>query len=172
MGFIYCDVHETMGFFIGFKQTQPAILMDPKGFVCIQWLGGSVSELGLLIFPKKWGGSWTGSWTGSRLLPFAAATWCGVDHFARERRGLSGMIGQGKDPNILIWLVVNGCHEFGIFPEILGFDYHPNGRTHIFSEGWPNHQPDSYFNLSETTSDLPRFFSDHPGLVVLDLNNG
>ena len=60
MGFIYCDVHQTMGFFYRiYIYTQPAILMDPKGFFSIQWLGGSVSELGLLgllIFPKKGGG--------------------------------------------------------------------------------------------------------------------
>ena len=35
----------------------------------------------------------------------------------------------------LYWLVVTGCHEFGIFPEIWGFDHHPNWRTHIFQRG-------------------------------------
>ena len=40
------------------------------------------------------------------------------------------------------WLVVNGCHEFCIFPEILGCDHHPNWRTPIFQRGGPttNHQ--------------------------------
>ena len=33
------------------------------------------------------------------------------------------------------WLVVNGCHEFWMFPLILGCDYHPNWRTHIFQVG-------------------------------------
>ena len=45
----------------------------------------------------------------------------------------------------LYWLVVTGCHEFGIFPWIyiyihiliLGFDYHPKWRTHIFQRGGP-----------------------------------
>ena len=34
-----------------------------------------------------------------------------------------------------IWLVVTGCHGFGIFPEILGVIHHPNWRTHIFQRG-------------------------------------
>ena len=32
-------------------------------------------------------------------------------------------------------LVVTGCHQFFMFPEILGFDYHPNWRSHIFQRG-------------------------------------
>ena len=35
------------------------------------------------------------------------------------------------------WLVVNGCHQFWCFPEILGCDYHPKWRTHIFQRGGP-----------------------------------
>ena len=30
-----------------------------------------------------------------------------------------------------------GCHEFGIFPLILGCSHHPNWRTHIFQRGGP-----------------------------------
>ena len=37
----------------------------------------------------------------------------------------------------IIWLVVNGCHEFCIFPLILGCCHHPNWRTHIFQRGGP-----------------------------------
>ena len=33
------------------------------------------------------------------------------------------------------WLVVTGCHEFGIFPEILGWCHHPNWRFVIFFRG-------------------------------------
>ena len=40
------------------------------------------------------------------------------------------------------WLVVNGCHEFWMVPEILGSCHHPLiDELHHFSEGWPNHQP-------------------------------
>ena len=35
------------------------------------------------------------------------------------------------------WLVVTGCHQFGIFPFILGIANHPNWRTHIFQRGGP-----------------------------------
>ena len=46
----------------------------------------------------------------------------------------------------LSWLVVNGCHEFGIFPEMLGISHHPLiDDSSYFSEGWPNHQPE-YFH--------------------------
>ena len=38
-----------------------------------------------------------------------------------------------------------GCHEFGIFPEILGFDYHPKRRTHIFQRGGYTGPPTRYF---------------------------
>ena len=35
-----------------------------------------------------------------------------------------------------------GCHEFYIFPEILGISHHPNWRSHIFQRGSAkNHQP-------------------------------
>ena len=42
------------------------------------------------------------------------------------------------------WLVVTGCHEFGIFPEILGITHHPNGRSPSFFRGveTTNHQPE------------------------------
>ena len=35
----------------------------------------------------------------------------------------------------LLWLVVFCCHEFWIFPWLLGFDYHPNWRTPSFFKG-------------------------------------
>ena len=39
--------------------------------------------------------------------------------------------------DIYIWLVVTGCHEFGIFPLILGCDHHPNWLSLIFFRtGW------------------------------------
>ena len=34
------------------------------------------------------------------------------------------------------WLVVTGCHQFGIFPWKSWEFHHPNWLTHIFSEGW------------------------------------
>ena len=36
------------------------------------------------------------------------------------------------------WLVVNGCHQFGIFPLRLGCDDHPliDLKSNLFSEGW------------------------------------
>ena len=34
--------------------------------------------------------------------------------------GFNRVIIMGYNPIILYWLVVNGCHQFGIFPEILG----------------------------------------------------
>ena len=36
---------------------------------------------------------------------------------------------------MLVWLVVTGCHEFGIFPLILGCCPHPNWRTPSFFRG-------------------------------------
>ena len=40
-----------------------------------------------------------------------------------------------------------GCHDFGIFPEILGFCHHPNWRTHIFQVGVVEKPPTSYVNV-------------------------
>ena len=37
----------------------------------------------------------------------------------------------------IFWLVVNGCHQFLIFPEILGCDHHPKWRSPIFQRGGP-----------------------------------
>ena len=34
-----------------------------------------------------------------------------------------------------------GCHQFFIFPLILGWCHHPDWLSY-FSEGWTNHQPD------------------------------
>ena len=44
-------------------------------------------------------------------------------------------VGEHVCPISLGSLVVTGCHQFFIFPEILGFDYHPNWRSHIFQRG-------------------------------------
>ena len=44
-----------------------------------------------------------------------------------------------KEPDHPIWLVVNGCHEFGIFPEILGCCPHPNWL--IFFRGVAKNPP-------------------------------
>ena len=44
-----------------------------------------------------------------------------------------------------------GCHQF-YFP-IYWESHHPNWRTHIFSEGWPNHQPVICLNNEK----IPRF---------------
>ena len=45
---------------------------------------------------------------------------------------------------ILIFVLVGGLVAINfMFPEMLGFDYHPNGRTHIFQVGVAcPHQPD------------------------------
>ena len=80
-----------------------------------------------------------------------------------ESRGKSGksrlkMIFHGS------WMVVqwyslilvggNWLPFFGMFPEILGFDYHPNWRTHIFQRGGPTTNQNSlisgFFSNFET----------------------
>ena len=53
---------------------------------------------------------------------------------------------------------------FCIFPLILGFDNHPNWRTHIFSEGWPNHQPDEY----STAYQIDKRRATCPGVKITD----
>ena len=61
-------------------------------------------------------------------------------------RGFQLVMGWWDASNKNIWLVVTGCHQFGILPEILGVANHPNWRSY-FSEGWPNHQPENIWSF-------------------------
>ena len=50
------------------------------------------------------------------------------------------------------WLVVTGCHEFYIFPFILGFCHHPNWRSHIFQRGFSPTTNQYMYHHSEKSS--------------------
>ena len=67
-----------------------------------------------------------------------------------------------------------GCHQFFIFPEILGCIHHPNWRTHFFQRGGStmlNHQPVlvRQWVLPQKPLDVSRFFSDQSGIKRVSL---
>ena len=64
----------------------------------------------------------------------------------------SGGVLKSREPKTIVsipgwWF---GCHQFGIFPEILGCFHHPNWRSHIFQRGFSQAPTSHSFNTTKS----------------------
>ena len=97
----------------------------------------NILDDGYCLFEDDWAFGWCQSWNTSDFC--VGLEWLHFQGWHSHYLSLSILI--VEDIPLLIlsinWLVVRNISHFSIY----WVSNHPNWRTHIFAEGWLNHQP-------------------------------